>query len=86
MFGAGPFVFNPIQSKLVNPTNIEMNEFYGFSKNQDVLDRIPVMFLYVAAVMLAMEAVSLLMIRVYIFPFHHSLRFRYFHSDYLHFV
>merc|ERR550532_3991201 len=48
VFGSGPFIFNPIQSKLVNPTNAAMDQRFGFTKNQDIIDRIPFMFAYVA--------------------------------------
>jgi len=63
VFGAAPFIFNPMQSKLVNPTNVAMNDRFGFTKNQDIVERIPIMFIYVGAIFLAMQAVSLLMIR-----------------------
>jgi len=63
VFGSGPFFFNPIQTKLINPLNVAMDERIGFSHNVDIVERVPVMFLYVAVIMLIMQSVSLLFIR-----------------------
>jgi len=63
VFGSGPFFFNPIQTKMINPLNLAMDERLGFSKNLEIIERVPVMFLYVAAIMLIMQSVSLLFIR-----------------------
>jgi hypothetical protein len=63
VFGSGPFLFDSIQAKLVNPGNIPMNPSYGYAAEFAVVERIPFMFAYVAAIMLTMQSISILCIR-----------------------
>eukprot|EP01084_Bolivina_argentea_P074178 134590_1 len=63
VFGSGPFVFDAIQSKLVNPENVAINDSYGYSKNTDILQRIPFMFAYVACIMFTMQLISIMCVK-----------------------
>eukprot|EP01083_Nonionella_stella_P104297 298719_1 len=63
IFGAGPFVFDAIQSKLVNPQNIAINAHFGYTKDDDIIERIPFMFVYVAGIMFTMQLLSLLCVK-----------------------
>ena len=63
VFGAGVFVFDAIQTKLVNPYNLAMDSSYGYALQQDIIVRIPFMFIYVAAIMLTMNIIAIVCTR-----------------------
>lgn len=46
-FGGGSFIFNLIQTALVNPNNVSIDES-GYFTNPDVIDRVPNLLLTLA--------------------------------------
>eukprot|EP01084_Bolivina_argentea_P124302 220266_1 len=63
IFGFGPFVFNAIQTKLANPSNIELNNHYGYTKNYDIIHNIPLMFIYVSIIMIIFQIISIFCVK-----------------------
>jgi len=63
VFGSGAFVFDSIQTKLVNPHNLAIDASYGYVLQMDVVSRIPFMFAYVAAIMFTMQLIGIMCVR-----------------------
>lgn len=63
LFGVGAFVFVFLESSLVNPSNIKIDHNIGYVKHPEIIERIPVMCMYIAAVMAGMQTISIFCIK-----------------------
>eukprot|EP01083_Nonionella_stella_P022559 62390_1 len=63
IYGSGAFVFDSIQTALVNPDNVSINPSTGYVLQNDVIQRIPFMFAYIAAIMLTMQIIAIACVR-----------------------
>ena len=49
-FGGGAFIFNQIQTAIVNPSNVSVNPESGYFEDPELLARVPYLMLYLGAV------------------------------------
>lgn len=63
IYGSGAFLFDSIQSKIVNPTNIAIHPKLGYTQVPEILERIPLMCVYIAMIMLSMQMIAIFCIR-----------------------
>ena len=59
-YGLSALVFDPIQTAYINPDNLEIGGVYW--ENDEVLDRVPTLFLLLGAIYLVMQLVGLALI------------------------
>ncbi|TNN20926.1 oxalate:formate antiporter isoform 3 [Schistosoma japonicum] len=62
-FGLGAVVFTPIETAIINPGNIPVDSVTRNFNHPDVLDRIPVAFLILGGIVLALQIVGFILLR-----------------------
>ncbi|CAH8610676.1 unnamed protein product [Heterobilharzia americana] len=62
-FGLGAVVFTPIETALINPGNIPVDNITRQFNHPDVLDRVPVSFLILGGIVLVIHIVGFIMLR-----------------------
>ncbi|VDQ03064.1 unnamed protein product [Trichobilharzia regenti] len=62
-FGLGAVVFTPIQTALINPNNLPVNNITRQFTNPEVLDRVPVAFLILGGIVSAIHVVGFCLLR-----------------------
>lgn len=61
-FVCSPLLFAPLQFAVVNPDNIPIDPDFGFVAHPDVLQRVPIMFLYLAVIVAVLQIIGILFI------------------------
>ncbi|CAH8871625.1 unnamed protein product [Trichobilharzia szidati] len=62
-FGLGAVVFTPVQTALINPNNLPVNNVTRQFTNPEVLNRVPVAFLILGGIVLAIHVVGFCLLR-----------------------
>ncbi|VDP71863.1 unnamed protein product [Schistosoma mattheei] len=62
-FGLGALVFTPIETALINPSNIPVDPKTRHFTHPDILDRVPVAFLILGGILLALQVIGFILLR-----------------------
>ncbi|KAA3670979.1 uncharacterized protein DEA37_0012364 [Paragonimus westermani] len=62
-FGLGPLVFTPIQTELINPDNLQVDNRTRQMTDNVVLDRVPNTFLLLGALLFALQFIGMFLLR-----------------------
>uniref|UniRef100_A0A3Q0KMF3 Putative oxalate:formate antiporter n=1 Tax=Schistosoma mansoni TaxID=6183 RepID=A0A3Q0KMF3_SCHMA len=62
-FGLGALVFTPIETALINPSNIPVDPKTRHFTHPDILDRVPVAFLILGGILLALQIIGFILLR-----------------------
>ncbi|KAK4475890.1 hypothetical protein MN116_001136 [Schistosoma mekongi] len=62
-FGLGALVFTPIQTALINPNNVQVNNVTRRFSDPDVLDRLPAAFLILGGILLTIQVIGFAALR-----------------------
>ena len=61
-FVCSPLLFAPFQFFIVNPDHIVIDPDFGFLAHSDLLQRVPIMFLYLGAIVAVLQIIGILFI------------------------
>ncbi|CAH8619047.1 unnamed protein product [Heterobilharzia americana] len=62
-FGLGALIFTPIQTALINPNNVQVNNITRKFSDPEVLDRLPAAFLILGGILLTLQVVGFGLLR-----------------------
>eukprot|EP01084_Bolivina_argentea_P019164 35642_1 len=61
-FACSPFIFAPIQLSIINPQNIPIHAKYGFIGHHDIMQHIPLSYLYFTLIIGIMQLIAIILI------------------------
>eukprot|EP01083_Nonionella_stella_P027819 76623_1 len=61
-FACSSFIFAPLQLALINPNNIPIDPDYGVIRHHDIMQRIPLMYIYLTLIIAILQLIAILLI------------------------
>ena len=61
-FGAASFIFDLVQTQIINPNNVKQDSTYAFTNDTNVLNNVPSCFIKLAAIYLLMQIIGCIML------------------------